>query len=146
MGRFWVKVNDEESPIILNILMDIADIISSAEYRIFDDKYKGSTKYMAHTLVVYIFNIFVVFIKAAKTQKVIREFQVSNQIKFRYLRMARVMKANLMEKLNLCVVTSPRQFFLNNASITFKMFCPSLVKENTKIIDNNDKRKAVSIK
>ena len=101
MARFWVKVNNEESPMMLNIFMGIADIISFAEYRSFDDKYKGSTKYMAHTLVVFIFNIFAVFVEAAKTQKVMREFQVSHEITFRYLRMARVMKENIMEQLTL---------------------------------------------
>ena len=29
LGRFWVKVNDDYSPIILNILMDIANLLSS---------------------------------------------------------------------------------------------------------------------
>ena len=52
MGRFWVKVNDEESPMVLNICMDIADLISSTEYRSFDIRYKGSTEYMSHILVV----------------------------------------------------------------------------------------------
>ena len=122
MGRFWVKVNDEESLMVLNCCMDIVDIISSAEYRSFDNKYKGSTKCVAHTLVVYIFNIFAVFVKAAKTQKVIQEFQVSNEIKFRYLRIARVMKGNLMEQLNLCVVTSSRQVLFNCVPTTFKTF------------------------
>ena len=143
MGRFWVKVNDEESPMVLNIYIDIADIISSAKYRSFDDKYKGSTKYMAHTLVVYILNIFAVFVKAANTQKVIREFQLSNEIKFRYLRMARVTKGNLMEQLNLCVVTSSRQVLFNCVPITFKLFYPSMVKEDATSIDNgNDKKRS----
>ena len=61
LGRFWVKVNDDDSPMVLNMLMDIADLLSSTEYKSFDDKYKSSKNYMAHTLVVYIFNIFAVF-------------------------------------------------------------------------------------
>ena len=88
-----------------NILMDIADLIYSVEYR------KGSTKYMAHNLVVYIFNIFAVFVKDTKTPNIIREFKVTNGIKFKYLRMARFMKKKLLEQLNLCVVTSSRQIF-----------------------------------
>ena len=55
LGRFWVKVNDDDSHMILNILMDIADLLSSTEYKSFDEKYKGSKNYMEHTLVVLYF-------------------------------------------------------------------------------------------
>ena len=79
-GRFWVKVDNDNSSMMLNILMDIADLLSSTEYKSFDKKYKGSKNYMAHTLVVYIFNIFAVFIKATNIPKVIREFKCTNQI------------------------------------------------------------------
>ena len=116
MGRFWVKVTDKESPMVLNNFMDNIDLIYLAEYRSFDDKFKGSTKYMAHTLAVYIFNIFALFVKTAKTQKVIREFQVSIKIKFRHLKIVRVMTNNLMEQLILCVYTRFRSvlfFFLS---------------------------------
>ena len=101
LGRCWVKVDDDDSPIILNILMDIADLIYSTEYRSFDEKYKGSKKYIAHILVVYIFNVFAVFVKTGKIPKVIREFKCTNQIKFKQFRMASIMKGNLMEQLNL---------------------------------------------
>ena len=96
---------------VLKFFMNIMDFFSSAEYRRFDDKYKGSTKYMAHTLVIYFFNIFAVFVKAAKTQKVIRELQVSNEIKFRNLRMARVMKKNYHGTVeSLCCYKFPSSF------------------------------------
>ena len=54
LGIFWVKVEDGDSLMILNILMDIADLISTTEYRSVDEKYKERTKYIVHTLVVYI--------------------------------------------------------------------------------------------
>ena len=52
LGIFWVKVDGNDSPMILNILLDIADLLSSMEYKSFNEKYKGSRKCMAHTLVV----------------------------------------------------------------------------------------------
>ena len=74
--------------------MDITDLIYSAEYRSFDEKSKGSIMYMAYTLVLYIFNIFVVFVQTAKMPKVIRKFKVTNGIKFKHLRTASIVKAN----------------------------------------------------
>ena len=79
--------------------MDIADLLSSIEYKSFDEKYKGSKNYMAHTLVMYIFNIFAVFVKAAKIPHVIGEFKCTNAIKFKHFRMASIVKGNLMEQL-----------------------------------------------
>jgi len=132
LGRFWVKVNDDDSPIIFDILMDIADLLSSTEYKSFDRKYKGSKHYMAHTLVVYIFNIFAVFVKAAKIPKVIREFKCTNEIKLKHFKMASIMKGNLMDQLNLCIVTCSRNIIFHSAPLTLKSFCPDLVREGVK--------------
>ena len=87
-------MEDDDFLTILNILIDITDLIYSAEYRSFDEKNKGSIKYMAYTLVVYIFNIFAVFVQTAKMPKVIRKFKVTNKIKFKHLRTARIVKEN----------------------------------------------------
>ena len=87
---------------------------------------------MAHTLVVYIFNIFAVFVKAAKIPKVIREFKCSNVIKFKYFRMARIMTDNMMEQLNLCIVTCSPNIIFHSAPLTLKSFCPDLVREESK--------------
>ena len=92
MGFFWVNVDDDDSPNILNILMDITDLLSLTEYKTVDEKYRGSKNYMTHTLVMYIFNIFVVFVKATKISKIIREFKFTNQIKFKHFRMALIIK------------------------------------------------------
>ena len=132
LRRCWVKVHDDDSLMILNILMDIANLLSSTEYKIFDEKYKGSKNYMAHILVVYIFNIFAVFVKAAKIPKVIREFKCTNEIKLKHFKMASIMKGNLMDQLNLCIVTCSRNIIFHSAPLTLKSFCPDLVREGVK--------------
>ena len=66
-----IAVNDDDSHMILNILMNIADLLSLTEYKSFDEKYKGNKKYMAHTLVVYVFNILVVFKKLQRHQRLL---------------------------------------------------------------------------
>ena len=136
MGRFWVKVDNDDSPMILDILMDIADLLSPIEYKCFDEKYKGNKNYMAHTLVVYIFNIFVDFVKAAKISKVIWEFKFTNLITFKHFRMASIIKGNLTEQLNLCIVTCSSNVIFYSAPLTLKSFCPDLTKEEGRIAYN----------
>ena len=63
-----IAVNDDDSHMIINILMNIADLLSLTECKSFDEKYKGS-KYMAYTLVVYAFNILASFLKSCKDTK-----------------------------------------------------------------------------
>ena len=129
---------------ILNILMDITDLLSSKVYKSFDEQYKGSKKYMAHTLVVYIFIIFAVFVKDAKIPKVIQEFKCTNLIKFKHFRMILIMKGNLMKQLILCIVTCSPNIVFHITPLTLKSFCPDLVKEIGRIADNVvDKKRAL---
>ena len=121
--------------------MDITDLLSSTECKSFDEKYKGSKNYMAHTLVVYIFNIFTVCVKAAKIPKAIRELKCTNQIKFKHFRMDSIVKGNLMEQLNLCIVLCSPNIIFHSAPLTLKSFCPDLVREEGKIVDNIVDRK-----
>ena len=46
LGIFWVKIHYFDSPMILNSLMGITDLITFTEYRNVNEKYKGSNKYM----------------------------------------------------------------------------------------------------
>ena len=60
-ARFWVKIDKDdmnEMPYIIQMLIEIADFLSSSEYLTFDSKYKKSNKYMSHTLVSYILTFF----------------------------------------------------------------------------------------
>ena len=67
-ARFWIKMteNTPSQPTIIQMMIEIADQISSGEYRAFNDKYIVSNNYMHHTLVSYIFNISSIFICMAK--------------------------------------------------------------------------------
>ena len=67
-AHFWIKMseNTPSQPTIIQMMIEIADQISSGEYRAFKDKYIVSNNYMPHTLVTYIFNISLVFIRMAK--------------------------------------------------------------------------------
>ena len=51
------------------------------------------------------------------------------------------MKENLIEQLNLCIVTCSSNIILNSVPLTFKPFCPDLSKEETKITDSGDKKR-----
>ena len=53
-ARFRIKMSNEdtnEMPYIIQMLIEIADFLSSLEYLSFDNKYRKTTKYMSHTLV-----------------------------------------------------------------------------------------------
>ena len=53
------------------MVLEIADVVSAAEYRKFEDTHKDEVFYTTHTLITYVFNIFSVFIKMAKILQLI---------------------------------------------------------------------------
>ena len=57
-ARYFVKmskVDKDEQPYIIKLIIDVADFLSSAEYMNFHDKFKKGTTYMPHTVISYIF-------------------------------------------------------------------------------------------
>jgi len=128
-ARFWVKMDKddtEDQPYIIQLIVEIADYLSSAEYKNFYDRFKKSTVFMPHTLIAYIFNIFSTFIKMAKNPHVIRKFKVSNSIDSKEVKIGRIMQNSLLDQLQLCTATSSLQNLFANPTASFKIFCPSL--------------------
>ena len=88
--RFWVRMDIDDTksyPFVLQLLVEVADILSSAEYRDFDGKFGGGHEFMAHTLIAYVFNIFSLFVKTAKTPAVTRHARACNEMKPEHLKM-----------------------------------------------------------
>ena len=88
--RFWVRMNIDDVksyPFVPQLLVEVADILSSAKYRDFDGKFGGGHEFMAHTLIAYVFNIFSLFVKTAKTPAVTRHAKACNELKPEYLEM-----------------------------------------------------------
>ena len=88
--RFWTRmdINDVQSyPFVLQLLVEVTDILLSVEYRDFDGNFIGGHEFMVHTLIAYVFNIFSLFVKAAKTPVVTRHAKACNELKPNYLRM-----------------------------------------------------------
>ena len=127
-ARFWIKMNDDTQPLMIQLLTEIADFLSSAEYKVFHDKFKKCKVYMPHTLISYIFNIVSIFIKMAKTPQVTRKFKITNTVDHKEIKMAIMMQSTLMDQLQLCAVTSSTQNIFAQAPVSFKIFCPSLYK------------------
>ena len=69
-----------EMPYIIQMLIEIADFLSLSEYLSFDNKYRKTTKYLSHTLVSYIFNIFSILVKMAKTRIWLRSSRLQTQL------------------------------------------------------------------
>ena len=143
-SRFWIK----DQPYVIDLLTEIADYLSSAEYKIFDNKFNGTRKYMAHTLIAYIFNIFSIFVKTAKNPKIGRKFQIENTIDKNQVKLASIMHNNLIEQLQLCVATSSLQNLFAHPPTSFRLFCPALNATNTKQESANigyiDKKRTLS--
>ena len=88
--RFWVRmgIDDVKSyPFVLQLLVEVADILSSAEYREFDEKFGGGHEFMAHILIADVFNIFSLFVKTTKTPAVTRHAKAYNELMPEYLKM-----------------------------------------------------------
>jgi hypothetical protein len=125
-ARFWIKMENDTQPLMIQLLTEIADFLSSAEYKTFHDKFKKCKVYMPHTLITYIFNIVSIFIKMAKTPQVLRKFKITNTVDHKEVKMAIMMQSTLMDQLQLCAVTSSTQNIFAQAPISFRIFCPSL--------------------
>lgn len=128
-ARYFVKMSKEDTedqPYIIQLIIEVADFLSSAEYMSFHDKFKKSATFMPHTLITYIFNIFSTFIKMAKNPKVIRKFKVENLIDSKDVKIGRIMHSTLLDQLQLCAAISSVQNLFATPIISFKIFCPSL--------------------
>ena len=129
-GRYWVKMDQETStqPLIIQMIIEIADYISTSDYEYFHENHISSKKYMPHALVAYIFNINAVFVKMAKNPTMIRKFKVDNTIDPREVRIATIMVKNLLDQLNLCVATGTPQLIFAQQPSSFNTFCHHLTE------------------
>ena len=68
-ARFWVKMTEESTsqPTFVQILVEVADYISTSEYKYSNEQHIATKVYMSHTLIAYLFNIISVFVKMGKT-------------------------------------------------------------------------------
>ena len=101
-ARYFVKMskdNKDEQPYFIQLIIEMADFLSSAEYMKFHEQFKKGTVYMPHTLITYIFNIFSIFIKMAKNPKVIRKFKVENIIDSKEIKIGCIMHNALLNQL-----------------------------------------------
>ena len=88
--RFWVRmdIDDVRSyPFVFQLLVEVVDILSFAEYRKFDGKFGGGHEFMAHTLIACVFDIFSLFVKTAKTPAITCHVKACNELKPEYLKM-----------------------------------------------------------
>ena len=115
-------------PLFIQLISEVADFVSSSEYKSFHEKFKNSKVFMPHTLITYIFNIASIFIKMAKTPQVTRKFKVSNTVDHKEIRMAILMHSTLMDQLQLCSVTSSTQNIFAQAPVSFRIFVQVFIK------------------
>ena len=113
---------------MLKLLVELADTLSSAEFREFESKFKSVCPFMAHTLISYIFDLFRQFVKLTQNPHVIRGVKASNIIPLEYIETALLMHVDLLHQLKLCVATGSVQHLFATAPLTFPTFCPGLAR------------------
>ena len=141
-ARYWTKMDEDSSthPLVLQMINEIADFISASEFRTFYDAHKHSANWIPHTLIAYIFNIFSIFVKAAKNPTVIRKYKVKNIISYDDFNMSSLMISSLIDQLRLCTATGSLQVLFASPTSSFKVFCPNLIAiETSKRPRENDK-------
>ena len=71
MGRYWVNIDTTKDkvayPFVIKLLIELADILSSADFHEFESKFKSVCPFMVHTLIAYIFDLFRQFVKLAQS-------------------------------------------------------------------------------
>ena len=113
---------------MLKLLVEVADTLSSVEFREFESKFKSVCPFMAHTLISYIFDLFHQFVKLAQNPHVIRGVKASNIIPLEYIEPALLMHVDLLHQLKLCVATGSVQHLFATAPLTFPTFCPGMAR------------------
>ena len=139
--RFWVKMwedDHDDHPMVIEMFLNVADLLSSAEYRKFDEKFSQTAPYMYHTLVCYIFNIFSSYVKIAKNPNVVRKFKVENKISVREIQTARIMVKTLLEQLRLCTATSSLQMIFSSPPMSYRIFFPVMNEKKRTFTDKNE--------
>ena len=56
-ARFWVQMDTTDCksyPFVMQLFVEVANVLSTAEYREFDGKFLDGYEYMAHTLITYL--------------------------------------------------------------------------------------------
>ena len=149
--RFWVRMDIDDVqlyPFVLQLLVKVANILSSVEYRDFDGKFVGGHEFMAHTLIAYVFTIFSLFVKMVKTSAVTRHAKACNELKLDYLRIPVIIQKkvsfffipfisclplplliivfSLLEQLQICIVTTSVCNLFAKTPVSIFTFCTKL--------------------
>ena len=106
------KEDSNDMPYIIQMLIEIADFLSSSEYMTFDNKYR------------YIFNILSIFIKMAKIPHIVRKLKIENTIDQKETKIVQIMYKFLLDQLQLCSATSSLQNLSANPTSSYYLFFP----------------------
>ena len=132
MGRYWVNIDISKVkvayPFVLKLLVELADTLSSVEFRKFESKFKSVCPFMAHTLISYIFDLFRQFVKLAQNPHVIRRVKASNIIPLEYIETVLLMHVDLLYQLKLFVAIGSVQHLFATAPLTVSTFCSGMAR------------------
>ena len=144
-GKFWFKISEDKYhmwPLVVTMIVEIADTISKPDFKHFFEKHRNTSNYIPHTIVVYMFNIFSLFVSTAKNPSAVRKFKIDGTIEYiKDIEVAMLMMTDLQNQLRLCTVTGSLHTLFAHPPTSFPIFCPNLAKTETlkrKTFDDKD--------
>ena len=134
-GRFWTSKDNNcfhQQPLVITMMEEVAEFVSSPEFHQFFSKHKKTSNYIVHTIIVYMFNIFSLFVGTAQNPQTVRKFKVEGTIEdLQDIEMASLMIQDLLNQLRLCTVTGSLHTLFAHPPTSFPTFCPKLVKQES---------------
>jgi len=131
IGQFWIKVTGDDNPMfpyVLRQLIELANVLTSAKFREFSATMKGVCSYLAHTLIINIFNVFNRCVEFAKNPHVIRELKATGQINIKHVKVPTLIIRQLLEQLQLCDETSSPGILCAHPPCSFVISCAALAR------------------
>ena len=133
-GRFWTSKDNNcfhQQPLVITMMEEVAEFVSSPEFHHFFAKHKKTSNYIVHTIIVYMFNIFSLFVGTAQNPQTVRKFKVEGTIEdLQDIEMASLMIQDLLNQLRLCTVTGSLHTLFAHPPTSFPTFCPRLANRN----------------
>ena len=109
-------------PSIVDILLKIADELSSADYRRYDKKYSQTMTCILHTLVCHLLNTFSIFASNAKDPKFICILKSKDTIDAKPFDVIAYMSKQLLQHLQMVKITSTKCIIFAKPSSHLPLF------------------------
>ena len=122
---FDVTVSSTQ-PVLVSILLELADLISSQEFRTYFDLFQSTRVYMAHTIIMSVYNIITNMVKSAKNTTIVRSLKATGHVSPNMIKMPLAMARRLVEELKLNMSSRTLGNLFARKPPTYNVFHPKV--------------------